>query len=128
MPKPAPVVHFEIGCQNSEKTSKFYADVLGWTYSDYGGSKMVTNLGPSYDGSPAKSTGISGHINALGHPPHQYVTFYAEVDDIQATLDHVGRLGGRTVVPQTEIPGMGHFAWFSDPEGNCIGLWKSMAT
>ncbi len=122
---PAPIVHFEIGCQNSEKTSKFYGEVFGWTFSDYGPSKMVSNLGPSRDGTPPKSPGISGHISSLGHPPHQYVTVYALVDDPHATLAQIVKLGGRVIVPVTEVPGMGHFAWFADPEGNCVGLWKN---
>ena len=35
--------------------------------------------------------------------------------------------GGRTVHPRTEIPGMGAFAYFSDTEGNTMGLWEAMA-
>lgn len=125
MSKPAPVVHFEIGCQQSEKTARFYGEVFGWKFSAYGPANMVTNLGASHDGGPAHSPGIGGHINCLGHPPHQYVTFYINVDDLKATLDHVAKLGGKMVVPPTEVPGMGTFAWFSDPEGNVIGLWKN---
>jgi hypothetical protein len=49
------------------------------------------------------------------------------VDDIEATLAKASTLGGKTVVPKQEVPGMGWFAWFQDPEGNCIGLWKTMA-
>jgi len=26
------------------------------------------------------------------------------------------------VIPETDIPGGGRFAWFSDPDGNLIGL------
>jgi hypothetical protein len=32
-------------------------------------------------------------------------------------------IGGKTVVPPVPIPS-GTFAWFSDPEGNVVGLWK----
>lgn len=122
---PTPIVHFEIGCQNSESTRRFYGELFGWTFENYGGAQMVTNLGPSWDGGPAKSPGIAGHINSLGHPPHQYVTIYAQVSDPKATLEHAVKLGGKVIVPVTEVPGMGHFAWFADPEGNCIGLWKA---
>ena len=34
-------------------------------------------------------------------------------------------LGGKTVVPETEIPNMVTFALFADPEGNVVGLVKS---
>lgn len=33
-------------------------------------------------------------------------------------------LGGKTLVPPVDIPA-GTFAWFADPEGNTVGLWKS---
>lgn len=125
---PAPVVHFEIGCQDIAKTRAFYAGVLGWEYMPSGPTTppnmaMTANLGPM---APAKTEGIGGHLNSLGHPPHQYVTIYAQVDDIDATLTKVASLGGSTVVPKMEVPGAGWFAWFKDPEGNCIGLWTSM--
>jgi len=114
----APVVHFEIGCKNSAKTTAFYGELFGWKIDQQGPAAMIETGG---------GTGISGHISSLGHEPHQYVTIYAMVDDLHATLARAGQLGGRTIVPPQEVPGMGHFAWFADPEGNCVGLWKPMA-
>lgn len=74
---PAPVVHFEIGCQNMESTRAFYSALLGWQSQPNGPMMaMVTNLGEM--GQP-KTMGIGGHLTALGHPPHQYVTVYAMV-------------------------------------------------
>jgi hypothetical protein len=35
----------------------------------------------------------------------------------------VRRNRSKTLVPPVEIP-TGTFAWFADPEGNTIGLWK----
>jgi predicted enzyme related to lactoylglutathione lyase len=46
-----------------------------------------------------------------------------QVDDVQAFLDKANSLGGRTLVPPVNIT-TGTFAWFSDPEGNRIGLFK----
>ena len=47
-------------------------------------------------------------------------------DDIDATRRMIvirqSKFAKDRVVPVTEVPNMGHFAWFSDPEGNCIGL------
>lgn len=119
---PAPVIHFEIGCSNLESTKRFYSDLFGWEYAPGApNSAMIGNLG-AYAATP--SPGIGGHINCLGHPPHQYVTIYVQVGDIPATLAKVEKMGGRTLIPATEVPGMGHFAWLTDPEGNAIGLWK----
>jgi hypothetical protein len=108
-----PVVHFEIGCKDKETTSAFYQNVFGWTI-DPGPMGMIDT------GSKA---GIAGHVAALGHEPHQFTHFYIETDDVAASLQQVEAAGGKTVVPPVPIP-TGTFAWFSDPEGNTVGLWK----
>lgn len=118
---PAPVVHFEIGCRSIETARKFYGPLFGWEFEAFGNAAMVTNLGHGSD-----SMGIGGHINSLGHEPHNYVTVYAMVDDLAATIEKAKKLGGKQIVPPTEVPGMGHFAWLADPEGNVVGLWKAM--
>jgi hypothetical protein len=110
-----PVVHFEIGCKNSAKLQEFYTRLFDWKFTPYGPAAMI-NTG--------QSTGIQGHLNSLGHEPHNYVTVYAQVDDLQAYLDKAAKLGGKTLVPPTEVPGMGRFAWLADPEGTIVGLWK----
>lgn len=127
MPTPAPIVHFEIGCRDLAKVSGFYRDLLGWEYAPHAPGAppmaMISNLGAHVE---KPTMGIGGHINQLGHPPHQYVTVYALVDDIEATLKKVNALGGSTLIPKQEVPGMGWFAWFKDPEGNALGLWTNM--
>lgn len=37
------------------------------------------------------------------------------------------QLGGKTIFPPTDVPGMGQFAWFADPDENTIGFWKPLA-
>jgi predicted enzyme related to lactoylglutathione lyase len=114
----APVVHFEIGCRDSAKAQAFYGKLFDWTIEQQGPAAMINTGG---------DTGIMGHISALGHEPHNYVTFYAQVDDLNAYLERAATLGGKTVVPPTEVPGMGHFAWLADPEGTIVGLWKPLS-
>jgi uncharacterized protein len=113
-----PVVHFEIGCRDSAKAQGFYAKLFDWKIEQHGPAAMI---------STGQSTGIQGHINSLGHEPHNYVTFYVQVEDLQAYLDKAGKLGGKTLVPPTEVPGMGRFAWLADPDGTIVGLWKPAA-
>ena len=109
-----PVVHFEIGCRDSVKTSTFFAGLFGWNMLPAGPATMIQT---------GADSGIQGHITALGHEPHHYTVFYVQVDDVQAYLDKAGALGGKTLVPPVDIP-TGTFAWFADPDGNTIGLWK----
>lgn len=109
---PHPVVHFEIGCQDKGKTAEFYSKLFGWQMQPYGPATMV---------SPGE--GIGGHISELGHEPYRYTIFYVQTGDVQASLDQAQQLGGKTLVPPVEIP-TGTFAWFADPEGNTVGLFK----
>lgn len=109
-----PVVHFEIGCRDMAKTADFFGRLFGWQTQSMGPATMI-NTGAS--------SGIQGHITSLGHEPHNYTTFYVQVDDMQVYLDKAQALGGKTLVPPVEIP-TGIFAWFADPDGNTIGLWK----
>jgi uncharacterized protein len=112
-----PVIHFEIGCRDSAKTSEFYRKLFDWRMTPSGPATMIDTGG-----------GITGHITSLGHEPHNYVTVYVEVDDLAGYLDKAGALGGRTVIPAVRLPGdQGSFAWMADPEGNLIGLWNPKA-
>lgn len=109
-----PVVHFEIGCRDSEKTAEFFSRLFDWQMQPAGPATMI-NTGTS--------GGIHGHISSLGHEPYNYTTFYVQVDEVQAYLAKAVSLGGKMLVPPVDIP-TGTFAWFADPEGNTIGLWK----
>ena len=72
-------------------------------------------------GSP---NGIQGNISQPDSEPKTYVTIYVQVIDINASLSQVEKLGGKVLVPASEVPGMGQFAWFADLDNNAIGLWK----
>jgi len=111
-----PVIHFEIGCRDIEKTSDFYSRVFGWEMTRMGCATMIkTDAG-----------GIAGHLVSLGHEPHNFVTVYVEVVDLQGYLDEAGPLGGKTLVPRVKLPGdQGSFARMADLAGNLIGLWNT---
>ena len=50
---------------------------------------------------------------------------YAQVPDLQATLDKAVALGASVLMPPTEIvPGTVTMAMFTDPAGNIFGLTK----
>jgi predicted enzyme related to lactoylglutathione lyase len=115
---PKPVVHFEIAGRDGGKLRDFYGKLFNWEYEmfdgggDYG---LVKAAGPN---------SIGGGIGSTPPGTNPYVTFYMMVDDLQASLKKAESLGGKTVLQPTPIPGMGAFAWFSDPEGNVLGIYK----
>lgn len=112
-----PVVHFEIGANNPEKARDFYVKLFGWE----------TEAPPGMNYNLVKAAGegsIGGGIGGLPPGGSPYATIYVQVDDLQSYLDRAGSLGGKTLVPPTPIPGVGSFAWFADPEGVAIGLFR----
>ena len=110
-----PVVHFEIGCKDSAKTAAFYKSLFGWEIDKQGPAAMIAT---------GVEHGIQGHISALGHEPHNYVLVYALVDNLEEAVAKAESLGGATLVPPQEVPGMGRFAWIGDVEGTPFGLWE----
>lgn len=109
---PNPVVYFEIGCRDMAKTQEFFGKLFDWKLTPNGPATMIDTGGA-----------VPGHITSLGHEPHTFTHFYVQVDDVKTYLDKVTALGGKTLVPPVAIA-TGTFAWFADPEGNTVGLWK----
>jgi len=111
----APVVHFEINGKDLKGLTGFYSQLFGWAVHEvmpsYG--LVHTEAGKGIDG------GIGQNVEAPG------VIFYVEVDDPQEHLELAESLGGKTVMPVTEIPGQVTMAQFADPEGRIIGIVKS---
>ena len=108
-----PVVHFELGCKDLAKTTAFYSGLFGWTPTSI---PMASLLNTN------SSEGVQGHITSLGHEPNNYVTFYIQVEDIRASLEKIVVAGGKKMVGPVPLPDGIQFAWFSDPEGNMVGL------
>jgi uncharacterized protein len=91
----------------------FYGDLIDWE---------IQPAGPEYWLLRSDGEGIGGGLLRTRAELPSYVTVYVAVQDLRATLDRATVLGGKPVVEPTDIPGIGQFAMFSDPEGNLIGL------
>lgn len=115
-----PIVHIEIPARDPLQGSQFYAQLFGWETSAVSEMDYVTfRAGPEMGGGFPR---IDGQM----YKPDD-VTVYIGVDDIEATLKRIEELGGKTIAPKMEIPGMGWFAFFSDPSGNRMALYTAMA-
>ncbi|MDJ1472806.1 hypothetical protein [Xanthocytophaga flava] len=108
-----PVVFFDIGCKDLNKTTTFYQSLFGWTPSGIPLANLI-NTG--------SLEGIQGQITALGHEPHNYVIVYIQVDNISLQLDRIITAGGQKLVGPVTLPNGKQFAWFKDLEGTTMGL------
>ena len=109
-----PVVHFEITGNDGAQLQKFYSTLFDW--------KIDANNPMNYGMVAAEEKSIGGGISDVEPGGKPQVTVYIGVDKIDPVLAHAEKLGGKTVMPRTVIPGMVVMALFSDPSGNVIGL------
>ena len=113
-----PIVHFEFSAADREAAGQFYNELFGWKVTQDPDMNYAMFESPE---------GVGGGLNPVSESnPAGTVTVYVGCEDIEATLAKVETLGGKTVVPKSDIPGMGWFAIFSDPTGNLIGLYTSL--
>lgn len=114
-----PVAFFEVISPNAERAQKFYAGLFGWQVS----------ADPAMGGYALVDTGagegaVGGGIGPSSDPQDAGVKIYMRADDLGRYLDRAEQLGGKRLVPPTDLPGdFGRFAIFADPDGNPVGLW-----
>jgi predicted enzyme related to lactoylglutathione lyase len=108
----AKIIHVEVTGKDGPALQQFYSDIFGWSLdtNNPGGyglvrqGEMTGGIGPSSDGGAGQ------------------VTFYVHADDPAATLKRVEELGGRVIMPLTEVAPETTIALFADPEGHIVGL------
>ena len=116
---PNPVVHFEITGRDAEALQQYYRDLFGWSLTP-----MAPDVPYGLVGTEETGDGIGGAVGA-SMDGTTLLTFYVQVDDIQAALDRAVELGGEVVLPPTVVPGVVTYAQFKDLEGNVVGLAAS---
>lgn len=121
------VVHFEIPADDEARAREFYGSIFGWDVQEIPEVQytvvMTTPVDPVTQ-IPTEPGGINGGLmKRTADTPSPVLT--VEVDSIDEALHRIEAAGGRTVRPRTEIQAMGAFAYFTDTEGNVLGLWES---
>ena len=76
-------------------------------------------------------TGGDGGINGGIMKPEREgpwpgnMSSYIAVDDLAAYRKKIVAAGGKILIEEQEVPDMGSFSLFSDPEGRALGIWKT---
>lgn len=114
-----PTMWFEVAARDREGMKGFYSGLFDW--------KLTDMEGMPYTGVEAGEKGIPGGIGQAGEGEDGHVTFYVEVDDVEAGLAKAESLGGSRVLAPTPIPS-GEIGLFADPEGHVVGLMHRNGT
>ena len=113
-----PVVHWELWSGDPEKVADFYAKVFDWEIRhvpelDY---RLVETGGEG---------GINGGIMRPQEGPWPgNMALYINVDNLDAYRQKIQEAGGKIVVDQMDVPEVGSFSLFEDPDGRVVGIWK----
>ena len=113
MPRP---VHFEIPAEDAKRATKFFSDVFGWKFHEWGaqGYFLATT---------GEGVGIDGAVMQRMDPKQPLINSI-EVDSIDDYVKKIESNGGTMVVPKTAVGDMGFTSYFKDTEGNIHGLWE----
>jgi predicted enzyme related to lactoylglutathione lyase len=108
------VVHFEITGKDGKALQHFYSEAFGW--------KLDTNNPGGYGMVSDGDKGLTGGVGDAPQGMPGGVTFYINTEDPKATLAKIEKLGGRILMPLTQVAPETTIALFADPEGHVVGL------
>ena len=98
----------------------FYGELLGWTYTEtkdiYGNPYLVILR----DGIVIGGMMLKDGVVPEDVPP--LWDSYVSVDDVDASAKKVEELGGKVMLPPTDIPDVGRFCVIQDPQGASLNL------
>ena len=106
----------ELMTSDPEGARKFYTELFGWKTED------VPMEGMTYTAVKVGDDAVGGIMPMVpgteGMPPAWGV--YVTVENVDETAGRVEELGGKILQPPTDIPNVGRFCVFSDPQGAVI--------
>ncbi len=113
------VVHFEIPCNDPQKTMDFFSQVFGWKFQRFGEEEYWSAVTGDDN-----TQGINGGIMKK-RDPNQPVVNSIEVLNLDEMAEKIMKSGGKLVVPKMPVPGVGWLAYFTDPDGNIHGIFQN---
>ena len=115
-------VHYELNTSDPKAAKRFYKSVFGWKSEDM---KMPGGVYTMLKDAAGESVGglqqhpmpgsPSGWLGYVGVPSHKRAMAKAK------------KAGATIVVDKMEIPGMGTFGIFVDPQGATVAVWEQAA-
>lgn len=124
------VVHFEMPYENRERMAKFYQSAFGWQTQMLGedmGNYVVATTTDTGEAGPKKPGAINGGFYSKApDKPMQYPSVVIAVDDIKRSTQKVTSAGGKVLGEPWDIPGVGQYVSFVDPEGNRVSMLQPL--
>lgn len=107
----------ELMTSDPDAAARFYTALFGW------GSKSMDMPSGTYTTFQVGDTSVAGMMKIpAGNPMPPAWGCYVTVDDVDATCRRAVELGGKVLMPVTEIPSVGRMAVLQDPQGASISV------
>ncbi len=124
------VVHFEMPYENRERMAKFYHSAFGWQTQMLGqdmNNYVVATTTETGEAGPTKPGAINGGFyGKMPDRPMQYPSVVIAVDDVKKSSQKVAAAGGKVLGDPMDIPGVGKYVSFVDPEGNRVSMLQPL--
>jgi hypothetical protein len=109
----------ELMTRDIKAAGKFYSELLGWKAVDSGMPGMEYQMFKTGETSVGGLMAMPPEI-PKEVPPHWMA--YITVDDIDAAVNKVRKLGGQVLFGPQAVPTLGRFATIKDPTGAVVSL------
>lgn len=110
----------ELLTQDPVASGRFYAEVFGWK-----ADVMSMGAGGDYAMMKAGEALVGGVMKVPMPDLPSYWGGYVSVDDVAATAAKISAGGGKVLAGPGDVPGMGRFVTFMDPQGGVASAWRS---
>jgi len=100
----------------------FYSALFGWTVDD----RPIAGTDMTYTMFRLDGHAVAGAVISMDDSPAAW-TSYITVNDVDAVAAQVQPLGGKLVIPPTDVMGEGRMAIIQDLSGAHVGLWQAGA-
>ncbi len=117
-------VWYDLMTTDPDAATEFYTRLMGW------GTEVWDGMGTPYTMWTTRGTVLGGvmqlpkEASDAGAPPHWMG--YVAVPDVDHTFAKAIELGGAPCVQPTDIPTVGRFAVFGDPQGAMLALFTPL--
>lgn len=124
-PEPFTFVWDELMTTDPSAAGAFYEKVFGWTQRpvDMGGGMIYTLLDrPGVKNPKGDPASAGGMMKSPPEVPYSFWLPYVGVDHCDERCERAARFGATVTVPPTDIPNVGRFACWLDPQQAAIAI------
>lgn len=124
------VVHFEMPYDNPDRMAAFYQKAFGWQLQALGaemGDYVLATTTESDQTGPKKPGAINGgFFPKRPDNPVQAPSVVISVQSVTESMKKVTDAGGKVLGEPMDIPGVGKYVPFIDPEGNRLSMLEAL--